>query len=123
MSTETLVPAVVVSGPPIDRFVRPSLLWYLAFDGGLVTMAAMAANQKAYDTVSEAAPVPVPSRKALQAFLVGTLLLHVVESKVAYGMAKRRGMDKSAVRWGTHALIVGFPTMLKLRKVTKPVIS
>jgi hypothetical protein len=122
MSTETLVPAVVVSGPPIDRFVRPSLLWYLAFDGGLATATAMAANQKVYDAVSEAAPVPVPSRKALQAFVIGSFVLHVVESKVTYGMAKRRGMDKSAVRWGTHAFIVGFPAMLKLRKVTKPVV-
>ncbi len=120
MSTETLVPAVVVSGPPIDRFVRPSLLWYLAFDGGLALATAMAASPKVYDRVSEAAPVAVPSRKVLQVFVAGSFVLHVVEAKVTYGMARRRGLHTSALRWGTHAFIVGFPAMLKLRKVTAP---
>jgi len=122
MSTETLetlVPIAVVAGPPVDRFVRPSLLWYLAFDGGLATMTAMAVSPKVYETVSEASPFPVPSRKTLQAFLIGSVVLHVAESKLTYAMAKRRGMDHSAVRWGTHAFIVGFPAMLKLRKVTR----
>lgn len=119
MSTESLVPVTVVAGPPADRFVRPSLLWYLAFDGGLATMAAMVASPKVYAAVADVSPLPVPSRKTLIVFLAVSLVLHIGESKVTYAMAKRRGMDKSAVRWGTHALIVGFPAMLKLRKVTK----
>jgi len=119
MSTETVLPVVVVAGPPVDRFVRPSLLWYVAFDGGLATMAAMVASPRVYETVATASPLPVPSRKTLLVFLVASVVLHVAESKVTYAMAKRRGMDKSAVRWGTHAFIVGFPAMLKLRTVTR----
>ena len=104
---------------PADRFVRPSLLWYAVLDTGVAATAAMALSPTVYETVAETSPVPVPSRRTVQAILVGTVILHIVESKVAYGMAKRRGMDSSAVRWGVNGLIVGFPTLLKLRKISR----
>jgi len=112
------IPADLASFTP-DRFVRPSLLWYVALDSGVALTAAMALSADLYAKVAEASPVPVPSRRAVQAMFAGTVVLHIIESKVAYSMAKRRGQDRSAVRWGVSALVVGFPTLLKLRKLPK----
>ena len=98
-----------------DRFERPNLLWYVFFDTGLTAMGVMSFNADAYEAI--AATAPVPSRRTVQALFAGSVALHVAEATMAYKMAKRRGMDQSAARWARAAFIVGFPALLKLRRV------
>jgi hypothetical protein len=109
--TEPMTAAV----PTHDRFERPALFWYALLDSGIASLAVLASSQGAYDTVSSR--LPVPPRSLLQAAVVGTVLVHVGEATFAYRTAKAAGMDRSAGRWAREALLVGFPSLLLLRKI------
>ena len=99
-----------------DRFERPALFWYAVIDGGLGLLAALSLSQKAYDTVSS--KIPVPPRPVVQAVWVGSFFVHMAEATSAYRLAKGRGMPKSASRYAAEAMILGFPVLLKIRKVS-----
>jgi hypothetical protein len=98
-----------------DRFERAAPLWYLAIDGSLATTAAMAMSQTAYDAV--AAKVPVPPRKVAQLVWYGSILVHIAEATYAYKTAKAAGMHRTAGRWAAETMIVGFPSLQKLKAV------
>ena len=65
-----------------------------------------------------AATIPVPSRPVVKALWAGSFVVHVIEATAAYKMAKGRGMPKSAGRYAAEAAILGFPVLLKIRKVS-----
>jgi hypothetical protein len=96
--------------------VRPPWLWFLLLDGGIVVLAELALSKKAYDKANELSGTVLPPRQALQALLVGATALHAGEALVAGRMARRRGLPSRG--WRLQTLIVGFPSLLALKRST-----
>ncbi len=97
--------------------VRPSLLWFLLLDGGIVVLTALALRKPAYDKAQEAVGDALPPREVLQATLVGTAVIHAGEALVAGRIARRRGFP--ARPWRRQTFVVGFPSLLALRRASK----
>jgi hypothetical protein len=53
----------------------------------------------------------------IQAIAGGTVAVHLLEAWLAYRIAQRSGLRRSAPRWAVEAFVVGFPAILKLRSV------
>jgi hypothetical protein len=97
-----------------SRVVRPSLLWFLLLDGGIVILARLALSRSAYDRAGKMSANLLPPRENLQALLAATAVIHVGEALAAGRMARRRGL--AARGWQLQTLIVGFPSLRLLRK-------
>ena len=76
--------------------VRPSWLWFLLLDGGIVALTKLAVSKTAYDKVNEMTGDALPPRETLQALLIGTAVVHAAEALAAGRMAKRRGLSHRA---------------------------
>jgi Domain of unknown function (DUF4499) len=96
--------------------VRPSWLWFLLLDGGIVILAKLAFSKSAYEMVGGKTGAALPPREVLQAMLVGTAVIHATEALAAGRIARRRGL--SARGWRLQTLLVGFPSLLALRRRT-----
>jgi hypothetical protein len=99
--------------------VRPSLLWFLLLDGGIVALTKLAVSKTSYDKVNDMTSDALPPRETLQLMLIGTAAIHVTEALVAGGMAKRRGLSPRG--WRLQTLLVGFPSLFSLRRAARPV--
>jgi Transmembrane protein 254 len=97
--------------------VRPSLLWFLLLDGGIVVLTKLALSRAAYDRMDDMTGQVLPPRETLQALLVGTAVVHATEAVVAGRMARRRGLSPRG--WRLQTLVVGFPSLLALRRSTR----
>lgn len=95
--------------------VRPSWLWFLLLDGGIVVLTKLALSKAAHDKASEMTDV-LPPREVLQVLLVGTAVIHAGEALAAGRMARRRGLP--ARGWRLQTFIVGFPSLLAMRRST-----
>jgi Domain of unknown function (DUF4499) len=95
--------------------VRPSWGWFALLDGGIVALTVLASTEAAHRAASEAIPAPLPSQRACRQLLVGTAVIHLGESWVAGRMAHRRGLSPRG--WRLQTLVVGFPSLLALRRV------
>lgn len=96
--------------------MRPSWLWFLLLDGGMVALATLALHRTAYRKAHEAAGDALPPREVLQVLLVGAVGVHAVEGLAAGRMARRRGLRPGG--WRLQTLIVGFPSLRALRRST-----
>jgi len=94
--------------------IRPSLLWFLLLDGGIIVMIKLVVSQEAYDRLDELSGGTLPPRSRLRAMLAGTAAIHLAEALAAGRIAKRRGLAPGA--WRLQTLFVGFPSLLALRK-------
>jgi hypothetical protein len=99
--------------------VRPSWLWFLLLDGGIVALTKLAVSKTAYDKVGEMTGDALPPRETLQALLIATAVVHAAEALAAGRMAKRRGLAPGG--WRLQTLVVGFPSLRSLRRSTRPV--
>ena len=97
--------------------VRPSWLWFLLLDGGIVVLANLALNGRAYERAGEVSGDALPPREVLQALLVGTAVIHAAEAIAAGRRAKRRGLDPRG--WRLQTFVVGFPSLLALRRARR----
>ena len=93
--------------------VRPSWLWFLLLDGGIVVLARLVFSDEAYRQAAELSKGTLPPRGALRTLLEATAVIHVTEAVVAGRMARRRGLP--AAGWRLQTLVVGFPSLLALR--------
>jgi hypothetical protein len=98
--------------------VRPSLFWFLLLDGGIIALARLSVSKTAYDKVNDMAGDALPPRETLQAMLIGTAVIHAVEALVAGRMARRRGLSPTG--WRLQTFVVGFPSLLSLRRAGRP---
>jgi hypothetical protein len=98
--------------------LRPSWLWFLFLDGGLILLARLVFSQKSYDKARELSGDALPPHRALRALLIGATMLHAGEAVAAGAMARRRALP-SPRRWQLQTLIVGFPSLLALRKSSR----
>ena len=94
--------------------VRPSLFWFLLLDGGIVVLTRLALSRSAYVKADEMSGDALPPRETLQALLIGTAVVHAAEAVVAGRMARRRGISPRG--WRLQTLVVGFPSLLSLRR-------
>jgi hypothetical protein len=97
--------------------VRPSLFWFLLLDGGIVVMIKLVVSQQAYDKLNELSGDKLPPRSTVRAMLAGTAVIHFAEAVAAGRIAKRRGLAPGA--WRLQTFVVGFPSLLALRKATR----
>lgn len=96
--------------------VRPSLLWFLLLDGGIVVLARLALSGRAYDRGREIGGDRLPPREVLQALLAATAVIHVSEAFAAGRMARRRGLPPGG--WRLQTFIVGFPSLRAMRRAS-----
>ncbi len=94
--------------------VRPSLLWFLLLDSGIVLLTLLVFSDDAYTRAKERLEDRLPSRNTLVGLLLGTVVIHTVEAFAAGRVARRRGL--SAGGWRTQTFVVGFPSLLALRQ-------
>jgi hypothetical protein len=104
--------------PRSPGVIRPSWAWFALLDGGIVALVVLSAVDGAHDVVTERSPVPLPPRRVLHAILGATVVIHVVEAAVAGRRARQRGLP--ARGWALQTLAVGFPSLLALRRATRP---
>jgi hypothetical protein len=97
--------------------VRPSLLWFLLLDGGIIVMIKLVVSQQAYDRLNDLSGEKLPPRSTLRAMLAGTAVIHLAEALAAGRMAKRRGLAPGG--WRRQTFVVGFPSLLALRKASR----
>jgi len=97
--------------------VRPSWLWFLLLDGGIVVLTKLAVSKTSYDKVGEMTGDALPPRETLQALLIGTAVTHAVEALVAGRLAKKRGLSPGG--WRVQTFVVGFPSLLSLRRAPR----
>lgn len=93
---------------------RPSFFWFLLLDGGIVVLATLGLSPKAYEKAEGVGGGALPPREVLQAMLVGTAVIHAGEALAAGRMARRRG--RSPRGWRLQTFVVGFPSLLALRR-------
>jgi hypothetical protein len=98
--------------------VRPSWLWFLLLDGGIVVLARLVFSDAAYGRAAELSKGTLPSRAALRALLGATAVIHISEAFAAGRMARRRGLPASG--WRLQTFIVGFPSLRALRRAASP---
>jgi Transmembrane protein 254 len=101
--------------------IRPSWLWFVLLDGGMVLLATLAFNRRAYERGQEASGDALPPREVLQTMFVTASMVHLVESGVAGRLARRRGLQRPG-RWRLQTLVVGFPSLLALRRASRDVV-
>ena len=94
--------------------VRPSWLWFLLLDGGIVVLARLVFSDGAYRRAAELSKGTLPPRSALQVLLGATAVIHVTEAVAAGRMARRRGLSPGG--WRLQTFVVGFPSLLALRR-------
>jgi hypothetical protein len=94
---------------------RPSFLWFVLLDGGILVLARLALNQRAHQSATELSGSKLPPQSALKKLLVGTAVVHVGEAIMAGRMARRRGISPRG--WRLQTLVVGFPSLLLLRRL------
>ena len=78
-------------------------------------MAGLVYSQKSYDKAQELSGGSLPQQRALRRLFIGAAALHAAESVAAALLARRRGLP-SPWRWQLQTFIVGFPSLLALRK-------
>jgi hypothetical protein len=95
--------------------VRPHWGWFVLLDGGVAVLLAVTLSEQVYESVPVLGPLRLPERRALHWLVAGTAAVHVVEAAVAAGLASRRGLPVRS--WTLQTFVVGFPSLLALRRV------
>jgi Domain of unknown function (DUF4499) len=91
-------------------------MWFLLLDGGIVVLARLSLSGPAYRRGREIGGDTLPPREVLQALLAATVVIHAGEALAAGRMARRRGL--SARGWRFQTLVVGFPSLLAMRRAS-----
>jgi hypothetical protein len=106
--------AAPLTGGPRARFARPATGWFVLLDGGIAILTLLASSSHVYDAVRR--QVPLPSRPGLRAMLAGTAVIHVLEARHAARTARRHALPSG--RWAAQTCVVGFPSLIELRRLT-----
>lgn len=91
---------------------RPALAWFALLDGGVIALTSLVVSPALEARARQV--LPLPSRQVMKAFLVGTAIVHVGEALAAGRTARRHGLP--AGPWARQTFVVGFPSLLALRR-------
>jgi hypothetical protein len=94
--------------------VRPTWGWFALLDGGIAALILLAWHDGVREAVTQLSPVPLPTQSLARRLLVGTAAIHLVEGVVASRLARRVGLPSRG--WGAQTVVVGFPSLLALRR-------
>jgi Domain of unknown function (DUF4499) len=94
--------------------VRPPWGWFALLDGGIAALVLLAWHDGVREAATHLSPVPLPSQSLARRLLVGTAAIHLVEGMVAARLARRAGLPSRG--WGAQTFVVGFPSLLALRR-------
>ena len=104
--------------PKRSDVVRPALLWFVLLDGGILLLARLALSGPAHRRGTEISRGSLPPREVLQTLLAATAVIHAGEALAAGRMARRRGLSPRG--WRLQTFVVGFPSLLALRRAAPP---
>jgi hypothetical protein len=107
--------AAPLTDHPPAGFARPATGWFVLLDGGIAILTLLASSSQVYNAVRR--QVPLPSRPGLRAMLAGTAVIHGLEARHAARTARRHGLPPG--RWAAQTCVVGFPSLIQLRRLTK----
>jgi hypothetical protein len=93
---------------------RPPWGWFALLDGGIAALILLAWPDKFREVVTQLSPVSLPTQSLARRLLVGTTAIHLVEGLVAARLARRGGLPSRG--WGAQTFVVGFPSLLALRR-------
>jgi hypothetical protein len=93
-------------------------LWFLLLDGGIVVLARLVFSASAYQRAADLSGGTLPPRSALRALLTATAAIHAVEAFAAGRIAASRGLPAGS--WRRQTFVVGFPSLLALRRAGRP---
>ncbi len=102
-------------GAKADAVERPGAPWWIAILSGMGLLAVLALHAGAYAWWSEHVTKAL-SRPLLQWILAAAVLVHVGEGLQARRIALRGGLRASANGWFWQTLLLGFPSMILLRR-------
>lgn len=100
-----------------SNFAMPKLRWFVLLDSGMLLLIVLVSSRKAYDRLKKI--VPLPSRRTVGLILAAATVIHLGEAVFAFRSAKRRGFDDAATKWALQSFIVGFPSALKMRELSR----
>ena len=101
----------------MDIRPRPNLLWRIFVVLGIGTMTALVVSDDAWDAWENNVGDALP-RDTIRTMLVGTAGLHAAEGVLAYGSARRGGLERPG-RWGLSTFFWGFPVLFRLRRAKR----
>ena len=107
--------AAALKARPPAGFARAATGWFVLLDGGIAMLTLLASSSQVYNAVRSR--VPLPSQPRLRAMLAGTAVIHALEAGQAARTARRHGLPPG--RWATQTSVVGFPSLVELRRLTK----
>lgn len=105
----------------MDVRPRPNLLWRLFVVIGLGTLVLLSVSDDAWDRWRDAVGDVVP-RAAIRRLVVGTLGVHALEAMLAFGRARRAGLDHPG-RWALSTFLWGFPVLSRLGRARRAISS
>lgn len=103
--------------PALPTFASPGIGWFLLLDGGIAVLKLLAFSRPAYEKARET--LPLPEQSELRRMVAVTAVLHVGEAVIAHRRATRLGLGDSAGKWAAQTFVVGFPSLLAMRKLAE----
>lgn len=98
-----------------DAVERPHAAWWVSILGGLALLGLLAYHDGAYAWWSSTVTAAIP-QGGLHVVFVAAWLAHVGEGLYALGLARRAGLRASAPGWFVQTFVLGYPSLMLLRR-------
>jgi hypothetical protein len=100
---------------PRDAVEHPHVAWWISILPPLSLLAALAVSGDLY-AWWRAHVFALPGRGWLIAAIVATYVAHAGEAFFCYRLARHLGLRRSAAGWWLQTFVLGFPSLLLLRR-------
>jgi hypothetical protein len=97
---------------------RPHLGWWISILFGMSLLGVLAFDGPAYAFWCRAVTAILPQALLRWTFAIA-ILLHVGEAIYALRLARRSGLEASAVGWFLQTLTLGYPSLGRLRALAR----
>lgn len=97
-----------------DRLEVPPLGWWIAIVGGLGLNAWVGFSDSAYAGWCAWVTTALP-QSMIRNIFIGAVVVHMAEATYAWRLATSAGLS-SAPAWAAQTLLIGFPSLGRLRQ-------
>lgn len=104
--------AASTGGVAVDR---PHAAWWISILGGMAVLGLLAYHDGAYGWWSSTVTAALP-QGGMRIVFVAACLAHVGEGLYAIGLARRSGLGASASGWFLQTFLLGYPSLVLLRR-------